>query len=134
MNMNWNKKQRTLKLLEEKLRALSNIEVPPMLEAKLLTQIPNEQLGMQRLPNYRWFEFWSWGLSTAFAAVLIIGVILFHYSSPLPVNGYIADPVEMPFGTSIIKQSKASLWPVTLSSEPNFKLNKEPNSGVEKGL
>jgi hypothetical protein len=126
----------SLQMLEEKLQALSNIEVPSMLEAKLLAQIPSGQLSIQRPLNYRWFAFWSWGLSTAFAAVLIIGAVLFHYSALLPANGFVADPVEMPSSYSMIKQSKASYSTasIALNSEPNFKVNKEPNSGIEKGL
>jgi hypothetical protein len=133
--MNWNKKQRTLKLLEEKLRALSNIETPPMLEAKLVAQIPGGQLNVQRHLNYRWFEFWSWGLSAAFAAALALGVILFHHSTLSTSNGFVVDPVEMPFSHSMVKQNNMSYGIMSmLGSEPNFKLSKEPNSGIEKGL
>lgn len=130
------KKEMSLQLLEARLRALCGVDVPPMLETKLLAQIPSGQLNIQRPLNYRWFAFWSWGLSTAFAAVLILGVILFHYSTLLPANEFVADTVEMPFGHSIVKQSKAGygILSVTLNSEPNFKLSREPNSGIEKGL
>ncbi len=132
--MNWNKKQKTLKLLEEKLRALSNIEVPSMLEAKLLAQIPGSQLNTQKHLNYHWFEFWSWGLSSAFAAVLIFGIVLFHHSTLSTSNGFVADPVEMPSKWSIIKQDNTSFGMPVVGSEPNFKSNKEPNSSIKKEL
>lgn len=128
------KKEMSLQLLEARLRALCGVDVPPMLETKLLAQIPTEQLDVQRPLNYRWFAFWSWGLSTAFAAVLVLGVILFHCSTLSTSNGFVADPVEMPVGNSMIKQNEASVWPIMLSSEPNSKLSREPNSGAEKGL
>lgn len=132
--MNWNKKQKPLKLLEEKLRALSDIEVPPMLEARLLAQIPGRQLNVQRHLNYHGFEFWSWGLSSAFAAILIFGIVLFHHSTLSTRNGFVADPVEMPFKWSIIKQDNAGLSMSIVGSEPNFKLNKEPNLSIKKEL
>jgi hypothetical protein len=132
--MNWNKNQMFLKLLEEKLRALSNIETPPMLEAKLVAQIPGGQLNVQRHLNYRWFEFWNWGLSTAFAATLVLGVVLFYHSTLSTSNGFVADPVEMPFSCLMVKQNTMSYGMFILGSEPNFKLGKEPNCGIEKGL
>ncbi len=125
-----NPKKELSQMLEEKLRALSNIEVPPVLEAKLLAQIPGGQLNVQRPLNYHWFEFWSWGLSSAFAAVLVLGIIFFNQSSLSSSNGFVADPVEMPFSGLMVKQNNANYSMAAFGSEPNFKLNKEPNSGI----
>ncbi|MCE5340783.1 MAG: hypothetical protein LLF92_06600 [Planctomycetaceae bacterium] len=114
MNM-WKKE---ISSIELKLRSLSNIEVPSALKGKLIAQIP--QTTAHNFSHYHKLDFWGWGLSSAAAAVFVLGVFLFQSNA----NRIVADPIAMPCSFSMVdKNGVADRFelPQILYNEPNCK-------------
>jgi hypothetical protein len=80
--------------LEVKLRCLSDIEVVPTLQAKLLAAVPsgNFDYGLEK---QRYLRFYALGSSTAAAIVMIFISVFSYYSNAFTSGqGFVIDPTD----------------------------------------
>ncbi|MEN6386655.1 MAG: hypothetical protein ABFD79_15860 [Phycisphaerales bacterium] len=108
--------KKEISLIESKLRSLSNIDVPMELENKLISQIPGGISSHVNIHNR--LRFISWILSSAAAAVFMIGVFIYQPAR----NRVVADPIAMPCSFSIVEKIADNnlQLPQILYNEPNL--------------
>ena len=97
-------KKQALKTLEMELRNIGELEIPPMLERKLLAAVPEQNIIFEPVLKLRQ-RICAMAYSTA-AAILIMAVVVFlqNFVMSAPARPLITDPKDMSLSCTVVEE------------------------------